>query len=362
MKKIWFRLDCSSAYGLGHLKRCIALSEYMDDYEKVFFIRGDIYEFLNLFDHVTNYSIRLIKESIKLQDEINLIFNKESSSPESIIFDFSTKHTFNELNKLKEYFRAFKDSKTIVIDGLVKDSLLNRLDGLESYNIDGAVIPYVSRKRSWPSNMKVLEGPEYFIFNKVFFKEALVTKKIINEKVKNILITMGGSDPSCMTLKVLKAIINDPIVKDLTFNIVIGPCFPKDLVDEISAIATGKGNFILRNNVNSLVSWIKESDLCLAASGLTKYELACLNTPAILFSHNAQAVESGREFDDMGLFLHIGNIQTISDVTILNNFKKVINDFNLRKEMSEKSSILVDCNGVYRILDEFKNMLEVTNE
>ncbi|MFQ5787999.1 MAG: hypothetical protein ACE5H1_08455, partial [Thermodesulfobacteriota bacterium] len=224
---------------------------------------------------------------------------------------------------------------------------------------DIRVIPYYGAERAgYKASLKtkLLLGPAYFIFQPEFTKAACIERKIKKES-QNILITMGGSDPFDLTVKVVSAITRVPFL-NIHLRVVIGPGF-KNVVKQ--AIEKNLRNFLGEYEIvegnGSMVELMHWSDLALIAGGLTKYEAAVTGTPCISISPFKRELKMAEMFEMGGSLLHLGIKDQVSLGKISEAVKKVLGDFTLRETMSKKGKRLVDGKGIEKIIAEIPKHL-----
>lgn len=167
--KAVFLTEYSTSIGFGHLARCIALADefYKQNFAVKFIIRGSTFPPPLLFD----YSLNEWNSSEFIQ--------KINTEKTLLIFDsYLVKQ--NELNKITQdvnYPISISDSqKNYVEKGLV---IIPSAYGFE-------ILKTIKNL-----HFDYLVGPEYVLFRKEFISNIPIRKKI-NEKVKSVLISLGG--------------------------------------------------------------------------------------------------------------------------------------------------------------------------
>src|SRR3546814_8638629 len=91
-------------------------------------------------------------------------------------------------------------------------------------------------------------------------------------------------------------------------------------------------------------------DLAISATGLTKYELAATGTPAILLSHDRAHAENNLAFAELGAAVDLGEIALLSDITIAETVRALLQDAARRARMSSCGRRAVDGRGAFRIV------------
>lgn len=252
--KILFLYIKSRLYGLGHYKRVI-------NYK--FFLIQNGYK-------VTIKNINFFDKKKKKLNNFNYIFLDISNYKY-----FKIKKIRDKINFLFEN----RNQQIYIIDGLGKDLLTKTKLKFSPKKI---IIPYfVDKGFKRSSEYKYLLGPAYLL-NRPKTKFIKQNKK----KIRNIIITAGGSDLDYNCFKIVN-LINRLKIKNLNISIIKGSFFS---VNEIKKIL----NFCKDNNLKlkflnfkkNIYQNICKQDLVISSSGLTKYDLIYYKIPFILFCEN----------------------------------------------------------------------------
>ncbi len=272
-------------------------------------------------------------------------------SAELLITDLSHADNLAILDEYRRYFPALSAARIsmINIDDLIK------ID----FPFDIQIIPYYGAdKRNYRSNgsTKLLLGPAYFIFRQEFIAAARVNHRI-KEDAQNILVTMGGSDPLNLTMKIAEALLRLDRTS-LNIRIVIGAGFAASARQELEKILKSyQGNYELLTGSHNMAELMLWSDLAITGGGLTKYETAVTGTPNIIISHFEQEAARTREFEGGGSTLHLGLISEINEHDIEESIERLLKDYALRTEMAKRGRNMVDGKGMERIISEIPGSL-----
>lgn len=348
MKPALFRVDGSHHLGLGHITRCIAFAQGLGGIgvKSIFVIRDYGPKITELIQHY-GYNVETIPQGSSFAEDASLTSGFASRySVNLIVTDLSNTDNMTNLDEYSRYFPALKvaDKFMISIDDFIKTD----------FPYDIQIIPYYGAENmNYKSygGTKLLLGPTYFIFRQEFIEAAKVSREI-RKDAQNILVTMGGSDPLNLTLKIAK-VLNRLNKIFLNLRIVIGPGFAASAKQDIERILKGfKGNCELvigSGNMAELMLW---SDLAITGGGLTKYETAVTGTPSIMISYFDREAERAEEFERGGSTLHLGLISEINERDIAEAIEKLLKDFARRAEMAKRGKNLVDGKGIERIISE----------
>ncbi|NMA49298.1 MAG: UDP-2,4-diacetamido-2,4,6-trideoxy-beta-L-altropyranose hydrolase [Tissierellia bacterium] len=239
--------------GLGHISRCSSLydevvsrgieAEFVihGNFKNVDLLKGMMVKNVNwlsedyLNNHINNTDYCIVDSYLASEELYQIISNK------------SKKALFIDDNARIKYPKGIIVNPSLSVDGL-----------------------------NYPQNDEYiyLLGDKYIILRSPFVN---VKKNIINKDVKEVLITMGGSDPKELTPKILNGICkNYPLIK---FNVVIGNAFRKaNLIERIEL-----NNIEFHYNVDAelMKNLMLKSDFAITAAGQTVYELLAIQTPFI---------------------------------------------------------------------------------
>lgn len=342
-----FRADGSQVLGLGHIMRCLALAQGLREVGvKPLFVTRDyepsVIELICRSEH-----IELIPaESSFAEDASRTMEFAERYNVRLIVTDLSNTDSLVNLEEYHRYLQALKaaDRFMIILDEPVETDFSHCLQIIPYYGAENMNL----RPRG---GMKLLMGPKYFIFRQEFV-EAARAKRDIRKDARNILVTMGGSDPSNLTTRIIK-ILAGMNRGPLNLQIVIGMGYAGSVKPELESILEGyRGNYELIMGTDNMADLMLWADLAIIAGGLTKYETAVTGTPSIIISSYEREAAMCEEFERGGSALHLGPINEISEVDIAKAIEKLLEDDVLRAEMAERGRAMVDGQGIERIISE----------
>ena len=194
----------------------------------------------------------------------------------------------------------------------------------------------------------LLLGPRYFILDESYNR---ISPRGVTGPVRNILSTMGGSDPAGLTLRTAKFFAGSGLEYDLT--IVLGPGFEgKDAV--ATSLQAYKGRHHLIETPPTLAELVAEADLVIAAAGRTAYEAAFMGVPGILIPSIEHEVLVAEAFSREGAFLALPISwrmpQEEFDARLGQALARLSGDTSLREGMSRRGRELVEGQGRDRVV------------
>ncbi len=355
---IAIRTDGSTVIGLGHVTNCLALAEHLKRY-------FDQKERNNKVDNEVDYKIIFImknfSESVqKVKNfgyeviEINNEFSEEETAQETLLILKKLKAAML-ITDLLEINYDFSDQlkelgiKSVSIDILGKiklqsDIIFNRTiiaERFKNYCQDGNIQYYL--------------GPDYVILNKQFLGLA-EKKREINEKVKNILICLGGGDEFNITARIVKLINSIPDqTSKIKPTIILGAAF-KGQKELQEALDNSIKDYLMVKDVRNMAEYMLKSDLAVCAGGSILYELAVTGTPALIIPMNDHQVENAAAFSKQGSVISTKLHTEVTNTEILEKINELCHDYEQRKKMSQLGKQITDGKGAERtakIIGEF---------
>ncbi|GAA0318730.1 hypothetical protein GCM10008967_06630 [Bacillus carboniphilus] len=312
-----------SQIGLGHISRCSSLYDEIEG-------RGITVEFL-IYGDISEYEI---------------IRNRKYKVVNWLSEDFLTKYIKQNDYCIVDSYLAnkglFRD-----ISKLAKKALYIDDNGRIIYPKGIIVNPSLSTEAvKYPKNDTncYLLGPKYIILRNPFIQ---VKREYINSQVKEVLITLGGSDINNLTPGILKHLYRQN--SDIIFNVVIGPAF-KNMV-ELKSFNPKNIRFYENASAVEMKSIMLKSDLAITAVGQTIYELIATQTPFIpikIIENQSNNVAGLKEFNLVKKVLDSKDIDLLQKIE--NEFNKLLCK-NRRAEIVNMYNGVIDGLGSRRLID-----------
>jgi len=334
--RLLIRADASSKIGTGHVMRCLALAQaWQDAGGEVFF--ATVRDAFRLEERLRSEGIDIeyvTAEPGSIEDAEQTAAIARNIEAGWIVVDG---YHFGA-----EYQRVVKEAglKLLFIDDnghanhYYADIVLNQ-------NIHASEAYYSNRE---PYTHLIL-GAKYVLLRREFL-EWRGWQRQIPDVAKKILVTMGGSDPNNVTLKVLNA-LRDIKLEGLEVRILVGGGNPhleelKFASKDLPFKTTIEFNI---SNVPEVLAW---SDLAVSSAGSTCWEMAYMGLPAILIAVAENQVNNGEHLGELGIVSNLEWHKSISEIILRKGIIKLIISANIRGEMAEKGRELVDGRGAER--------------
>lgn len=209
------------------------------------------------------------------------------------------------------------------------------------------------------SSAFLLTGPRYSLLRSEF-RAALTPAKPTAKEARRILITFGGADSTNWTLRTLR-VLSKLDRKKLVVDCVVGACFSHTReVEEFKK--TANLNLRLHRNVDRMSALMARADLAISAGGSTCYELARCGIPTLVVSIADNQVPVAQAFNEHGAMISVDEHEPVDDTVerrterLEKTLKRLIRNYELRKNMSETGMRLVDGNGGARVCQAMSKM------
>jgi spore coat polysaccharide biosynthesis protein SpsF len=353
---ILFRCDGSHEIGMGHVVRCLALADELQE-------NCDC--LISFAMRTSELGIEKIKQfyQVMIPDEAQQIFDYESWLTDCIntikanvlILDARDGLSKSVLRNIKQKF----DIKIVTID----DPEDKKLEA------DLAFYPPVPQVKriDWSGFTGELHvGWEWVILRKEFSTTSCPMPQALCSlpsapctKIPRILVTMGGSDPQGMTIKAVKAL--EMLEEDFEVVVVLGAGFQHK--KELGKLLSGcKRRFNVRENVQDMAELMSQSDLAVASFGMTAYELAAMGVPAIYLCLTEDHAESVSAFVEAGTAISLGMFTHVNTEMIAKGISNILNNKSLLARLADTARKYIDGQGVARISRLMIERFETGNE
>lgn len=312
---ILFRADANTSIGMGHIMRCLSIADAIAALsEPTIISRG--------------------KDSIKfiLADETVAELIK-SRGFEPIILH-SNYDDMNAELPLWEELSSSIDADLVIVDSYYVTptylSFLRENIGTVCYIDDVLSFPYpvdilvnyyaYAEEQAYQELYGARElpqlilGPTYAPLREMFRNIPVRTQP---EKIKNVLISTGGSDELHVALHFIKYLCDERKQGEheqdgTTYHVLVGAMNTDK--DAIRSLAKGKDWIVLHENVADMKSLISSVDIAISAAGSTLYEICACGVPLITYSIADNQVPGAEAFQCLGLAVNIGDLREESSI------------------------------------------------
>ncbi len=328
--------------GMGHIMRCLSLAKVLigQGVETVFYSNGEIAR------------QKIKSERFKIIDDI------DEKTPDVLFIDLpphlSRSSYIDRARERGIISIAFDD---MLINGEKADVIINpsiikgqgsRVRGQDKNILAPCPLPLAPFVHS---------GAEYAVINDSFVNIKQRTKEI-RKKGRNVLITMGGSDPSMQTERILESLLN----LNLNLEVVIGMAYKKVSRVKPAPASSKQGSqgsrVVIHNNVKNMAELMIKADMAFVAGGITLYEAAFVGLPVIVIAQDKYQALTAGEFHKKGFGVYLGMFNEVSGDLLKNECIGLLDDYNRCKKMSGIGKRLVDGKGVFRVAEIIKDRVQ----
>jgi len=344
-KTLLLRADAGSEMGIGHVMRCLALSDAWRDSggNPVFALAAGTCQ---LESHVRAHGAEIIT------------VEAQPGSPEdaSITLALGSRRqaawlALDGYHFSAGYIRTLRKATS---------KLLLIADDEEVPNCDCDIVvdptPQTSEAvRSWSDKQAtVLLGPSYALLRREFLKY-FDRYKSTADSASRILISFGGGDSHNVTLQVMQALqeIGD---RELDVTVVVGP---SNLHGESLQAAAEQSRHAVRliSDVSNMPEVMAQADLAITAGGGTCYELAFMQVPMLLITIAKNQERPISAYTAAKTAVAAGWFASLESTRLTRLLLDLIDNRSLRRELSLNARKLVDGKGPQRIVEK---MIEMT--
>ena len=218
-------------------------------------------------------------------------------------------------------------------------------DGLINYNIYGPNLDYESK---CPAGIQLLLGADFAPVKKEF----LSTEYCVRREVRNVLITMGGSDKLNIAGALCRCLL-DSLPEEIRITVICGR-FNSHL-QELNQLQCKESRVRILVDVPDMWNRMKEADIAVSAAGSTMYELSAMGVPTVCcyYVENQRRIAEGFAF--MIGMTNAGDYSQNPDGA-LEQMKKAIcklaDSMEERECLSARMKQIVDGQGSERIAKE----------
>ena len=336
---ILFRCDGSINIGMGHVIRCLALADELQE----------------SYGCNVHFAMR--------QSELGINKVKETFT----VLE-SNEEAFDYKNWLVDCIQ--KTNAVILImdmrDGLTREQLkqIKKKSGIKLVTIDDpeekclaadlAFYPPIPQVRSMNLDDMYGEwfsGWEYVIIDPRF-RDACTN--IHERKNNSILVSMGWSDPAGLTVKVVDAL--NKINKSLQITVLLGQGSKWYQILE-SQIQRSHHKIALVKNPSNRAEIMAKNELAICSFGVTAYELLTLSVPSIILSLSNDHKVSASIIEKMGAGLNLGVLKGIEGRELVLLVENLLFNKEELSNMNDKAGAVPIGDGVFTIANTIMNNL-----
>ncbi len=300
-KRIVFHVVGSRLTGLGHVHRALTLARRLTDHE-ILFVAASSETLAATIIEEGHYSVHSYKDSpIPALERLN---------PDIVVNDvLDTEATL--VREMKR--RGWR--------------VVNFEDHGEGADHADVVINALYEDRREHDN--AYAGADYYCLREEFFTAGRTDAR---PRVESVLICFGGTDPSGLTVKTVRAIRR--LSAGFRLIVVVGPGFDDD--DELSAALDALSQpWEIVRNTKVISHYMENADLMITSAGRTIYEAATIGVPALVLYQNQRERKHVFASKEHG-FINLGLGSDISEERLATEIRSLGEDHELRRELQRR--------------------------
>jgi UDP-2,4-diacetamido-2,4,6-trideoxy-beta-L-altropyranose hydrolase len=333
------RADASIAIATGHVMRCLALAEAWQD------AGGNV--IFAMAESTPAIDARLLLEGMEIV-QLNAVPNsiEDACTVSALASDRQATWVVADGYRFdSQYQRNLKNAglKLLFIDDLGQCKHYSA-DIVLDQNVHASEKMYANRE----SYTQLLLGPRHIMLRREFQVRRDWRRKV-PQFGRKLLITMGGSDPDNLTLRLIEA-FPEISVPDLEITVVAGGSNPQ-LTELQRRVAELDLPIQLVGNASNMPDLMAQSDVAIICAGGTLWELLYMGCATLSYFRTPVQGQIIAELDDMGAVHSMGAVEDFDQNSLVRAVAETMACQDLRERMTELGRKLVDGEGIGRVLD-----------
>lgn len=300
-KRIVFNVIGSRLTGLGHVHRVLTLARRMSDHQLLFVMPGE--------DALAREMIEGHHFAAQTYDGDPLAV-LDALHPDIVVNDV--------LDTDAELVDAMKQRGWRVVNFEDSGSGAARADVVINALYHGA-----------PEAAHVFNGADYYCLREEFFS---VRRRETPERVRRVMVCFGGTDPSGLTVKTLRAL--GQCAAEFELAVVLGPGFADQGALDAALAETPRSTEVVRDT-KVISAQMEQADLLVTSAGRTIYEAATVGVPALVLCQNERELKHAFAAEAHG-FVNLGLGADVSDEHLVAELSGLIDDYPRRRELQRR--------------------------
>jgi UDP-2,4-diacetamido-2,4,6-trideoxy-beta-L-altropyranose hydrolase len=338
IRTLIIRADASVTMGTGHVMRCVALAQaWQDDGGAAVFAMAQSTPAINEYLRSEQVEVVPLKSpSGSAQNAEQVMQLARDRAVEWVVVDG---YQFTS-----EYQRTLKAAglKVLFVDDTGQcehyyaDLVLNQ-------NAHANEKMYGSRE----TDTQLLLGPRYAMLRREF-KSWRRWKREVPAAATKLLVTIGGSDPDGLTLRLVQAL---PKISSAGMEVMIVVGGSNPCMTELQREVAGMGPHIqLVSNAGNMPELMAQSDIAVICGGGTAWELLYMGCAILSYARDDVQEQILKELSAIGAARSLGAVDAFQETTFARAIEELIFLKDRRVAMAGLGRKLVDGKGTGRVL------------
>ena len=341
--KLLIRADANTQMGNGHFMRCVALAQaWKDSGGAVQFATACTNEKLLKLLFKENFIVHQLGHSYQEKEDWQMTERLLAECPDAwlVLDGYHFSSDYQKQVKAAGY-------RLIVIDDMAgvshyyADLVLNQ-------NIHAQELRY-----SREPYTRLLLSPRYVLLRREFLGWRTWHREV-PDIAHNVLVTVGGSDPGNVTLKIVQA-LQSLEAKSFEALVVVGNNNPHQ---ELLQAAVRRGSLPIRlacdvSDMSTVMAW---ADVAVSSGGSSVWELSFMGVPILGLIRAEQESRLLNSCSKQGLAVSLGWYQSVTVREIAEKLMAVAHNKELRSAMAKAGRNQLDGFGPQRVVSCIREM------
>ena len=341
-KILLIRADASTKIGTGHLMRCLALAQAWKD-------RGGHATF------VMAMNTPALEDRLKTEGMEVIHLSTKPGSADDALQTAELARKMNASWVVVDGYHFGADYQRVIKESRLRLLVIDDYGHAEHYYADIVLNQNLHAHEGLYTNREpytqLLLGTRYVLLRREFLKWRGYRRET-PEVARKILVTLGGSDPDNVTLKVVQA-LNQVKMDGLEAVVVAGAGNPH--CEELQRAIEGlRPHIRLKSNVADMSELMAWADVAVTSGGTTCWELAFMGVPFVIVILADNQKETAESLGESEMAISLGWHENLSPARIAQVLAQLIRSAMLRTRMTQHSQQLVDGGGPARVLMQVK--------
>lgn len=203
-----------------------------------------------------------------------------------------------------------------------------------------------------PHHCSLLTGPSYALLRPQFLgaRQKALARRASGGPARRLLISLGATDPSHVTSRVVAATAGLP----LQIDVVLGSASAQE--QAIRELASRLGLAMrVHVDVTDMAALMSAADLAVGAGGSTSWERCCLGLPSLIVVLAENQRDIAASLDRAGAALDLGTAETLTNEKLTAALQMLYQDKTRRSAMAERAAAICDGDGTRRVMEVLAN-------
>lgn len=206
-----------------------------------------------------------------------------------------------------------------------------------------------------PARCHLLLGPRYALLRSEFQRTRRRQRRRSHAQRQTLCISLGGTDPTNTTARVLRAMERVRLV-DWRVDVIVGA--HHKALREVSRAAKRHRHCTVYVNPPDIASIVAGADLAVGAAGVSLWERCCLGVPSMLVAQAQNQIALAQGAVRAGVATYLGPAAELSISRWVIALHKETGAVRRRQCMARRAAALVDGAGAQRVAEHLMSNSE----